>query len=56
MRHASHVIDVVRLLKRIAFLLNKKVKYYNQISWVVEIVGIYEITSHHALRNSNVWH
>ena len=46
MCQASLVIKVVRILERITFLLNKKVDYYGQISWVVAIVDIYGITSH----------
>ena len=50
---ASPVIKVVRLLKRITFLVNNKVNYHSQNSLVVATVDIYGITSHHALRNSN---
>ena len=40
MCQTSMVIEVVRLLKRITFLLNKKVEYYSQISSVMRIMGI----------------
>ena len=50
MCQASLVTEVVRILKKITLLLNKSVDYCSQISWVVAIVGINGITSHHTLK------